>query len=96
MLFFLAILAVLERPVLLLSLFLNLGFTVGYVNLADAVGTLVVFAWSCGPLVRRAKEGLPDARLLLAPVLISLGLDSARSLLWGLFSLDGRRHFLDR
>ncbi len=86
-LFVLAILAALENPVLLLSLFLNLGLTVGYVNLADAVCTLVIFAWSCGLLVRRAREGLPDARLLLAPVLIALGFDSAHSVLWGAFQI---------
>ncbi len=92
-LFYLAIIAVLQSPVLLLSLFLHLGITVGYVNLTDAVGTLVVFAWACGLLVRRAKEGLPDARLLMAPVLIALGLRSADSVLWGAFQLGWTKTF---
>ncbi len=84
-LYYLAILGICAPTVLYIILMLVPGFGVGNANLGDAVGTLVVFAWSCDLLVRRAKEGLPDARLLLAPVLIAVGLDSATEILWGAF-----------
>ena len=84
-LFFLAICATCAPLVLYLILMLVPGFGVANASMGDAVGTLAVFAWSCDLLVRRAKEGLPDARLLLAPVLIALGLDSTTDILWGSF-----------
>ncbi len=84
-LFFLAICATCAPPVLYLILLLVPGFGVANASMGDAVCTLVVFAWSSSLLVRRAKEGLPDARLLLAPVVIAVGLDSATEMFWGAF-----------
>ncbi|MDE3188340.1 MAG: SpoIIE family protein phosphatase [Acidobacteriota bacterium] len=84
-LYYLAILGICAKTALYIILMLVPGFGVANANLGDAIGSLVIFAWSCDLLVRRAKEGLPDARLLLAPVLIALGLDSATEMLWGAF-----------
>ena len=86
-LFYLAIAAVPAPPILELMLLLHLWPGIGSLNLASAAISLVIFVWSCDLLVRRAKEGLPDARLLLAPVLIALGLASAEEMIWGAFQL---------
>ena len=86
-LFYMAIAAVAIDPILYFMLMLGLWPGVGSMNLTQAALSLVILAWSCDLLVRRAKEGMPDARLLLAPVLIALGLDSAMQILMGAFQL---------
>ena len=86
-LFYLAIAAASALPVLELMLLFHLWPSIGSLNLTNAVFSLAIFVWSCDLLVRRAKEGLPDARLLLAPVLIALGLASAEEMFWGAFQL---------
>ena len=86
-LFYLAIAAASAPPILELMLLLHLWPSIGSLNLTNAAISLVIFGWSCDLLVRRAKEGLPDARLLLAPVLIALGLASATEMFWGAFQL---------
>ncbi len=86
-LFYMAIAAVAAYPISYLVLMLGLIGNVGEVGVGNAVFSLVVFAWACNLLVRRAKDDLPDARLLLAPVLISMGLGSASDVLWGAFQL---------
>ena len=88
LLFYMAIAATAAYPIVFLTVQLGLWpSSVGSVDLAFATFSLIVFAWCSNLLVRRTREGLPDARLLLAPVLISLGLDSAESMLLGAFQL---------
>lgn len=86
-LFYMAIAAVSASPIQFLLLQLGFWPSVGSLNLTGAAFSLVVFAWLCNLLIRGAMEGLPDARLLLAPVLISSGLVSAQEGLWGAFQL---------
>jgi hypothetical protein len=86
-LFYAAIAAVSASPIQFLLLQLGFWPSIGSFNLTQAAFSLVVFAWLCNLLIRAASEGLPDARLLLAPVLISSGLVSAREGLWGAFQI---------
>ena len=90
-LFYVAVAAALASPLLYFLLFLHIWPSVGAYNMSDAAFSLLIFVWSCDLLVRRAKEGLPDARLLLAPVLIAVGLNCADRILWGAFQLGWLR-----
>lgn len=95
-LFYLAIAAVAAYPISYLMLMLGIFGSVGGIGVGNAAFALVVFAWACNLLVRRAKDDLPDARLLLAPVLISMGLGSARDVLWGAFQLGWTKTYYGR
>jgi phosphoserine phosphatase RsbU/P len=86
-LFYLAIAAVCANPILYVALLLGLWPSVGSLNLTSPLLLLVIFIWSCDLLIRRAKAGLPDARLLLAPVVISYGLGFATVVIKGAFQL---------
>ena len=86
-LFYMTIAVVAADPILYFMLMLGLWPSVGSMNLTQAALSLVILAWSCDLLIRRAKEGVPDARLLLAPVLISLGVGSVSAAIWGAFQL---------
>ncbi len=87
MLFYLAGAAIITPFLLFMSLLFQSWFSVGVVDLARAVCMLVVLVWVGDLLVRRAKEGLQDARLLLAPVLISAVWDPVWWALWAFFQL---------
>jgi hypothetical protein len=87
MLFYLAGAAIITPFLLFMSLLFQSWFSVGVVDLARAVCLLVVLVWVGDLLVRRAKEGLQDARLLLAPVLISAVWDPVWWALWAFFQL---------
>jgi len=60
---------------------------VGAADMAQAVCSMVLSLWIFDLVLRRAIEGQPDARLLLAPVLISAALDPIASALWAAFQL---------
>lgn len=70
-LFYLAIASILIPFLVFATLPFDPWLTIGSVNMAHGVSMLVFLTWVSDLLVRRAKEGLPDARLLLAPVLIA-------------------------
>lgn len=86
-LFYLAVAAIITPFLLFMTLLFQSWFSVGVVDLARAICMLVVLVWVGDLLVRRAKEGLPDARLLLAPVLISAVWDPVWWALWAFFQL---------
>ena len=86
-LFYLAVAGTITPFVLFMTLLFQSWFSVGTVDMAHAVCMLVVLVWMGDLLVRRAKEGLPDARLLLAPVLISAAWISLWWALWAAFQL---------
>jgi hypothetical protein len=86
-LFSLAIAASVIPSLLIIALPLLPWFSVGVVDMTQAVCLLIAFVWMCDLLVRRAKEGLPDARLLLAPVLVSVLLSIISVALWASFQL---------
>ena len=82
-----AIGSVLAPSVIYITLLLGFWPGVGAAVMAQAVCWLVFFVWVCDLLVRRAKEGLPDARLLLAPLLISAALNPVEMALSASFQL---------
>lgn len=86
-LFYLAVAGTITPFVLFMTLLFQSWFSVGTVDMAHAVCMLVVLVWVVDLLVRRAMEGLPDARLLLAPVLISVTWTSVWWALWAAFQL---------
>lgn len=87
-LFYLAVAGTITPFVLFMTLLFQSRFSVGTIDMAHAVCMLVVLAWMFDLLVRRAKEGLPDARLLLVPVLISAAWTSVVWwVLWAAFQL---------
>ena len=87
MLFYLAVAAIIMPFILFITVLFQSWFSVGAVDLARAICMLVVLVWVGDLLVRRAKEGLPDARLLLAPVLISAVWNAVWWALWAFFQL---------
>ena len=86
-LFSLAIGSIVASSVIYMTLVFGLWSSVGAANMAWAVCSMVLALWIFDLMLRRAKEGLPDARLLLAPVLISAVLNPIESVLWAAFQL---------
>ncbi len=86
-LFSLAIGSVVATGVIYLTLLFGFWPSVGVAVMAQAVCYLVLSLWVFDLLLRRAREGLADARLLLAPVLISAALTLLESALAAAFRL---------
>lgn len=66
-------------------------YTVGWTNLASALLYMVVLVWAADLLIRKSREGVLDAKLLLAPVLLALMLNPVESALWGSYQLGWQR-----
>jgi hypothetical protein len=60
---------------------------VGWMNLTDAFLYLVILVWGADLLIRKSRAGLPDARLLLAPVLLALTLNPVETAIWATYQL---------
>lgn len=76
--------------------FLEIGlYYVGWVSLVDACLTTIILVWAADLLIRKSREGLPDARLLLVPVLLSLALTPFEDALWGSFQLGWQKTISD-
>ena len=86
-LFSLAIGSIVARFVIYMTLVFGFWSSVGAAGMGQAVCALALALWVFDLLMRRAKEGLPDARLLLAPVLISAALNPLAEALWAAFQL---------
>ena len=86
-LFSLAIGSIVARFVIYMTLVFGFWSSVGVAGMGQAVCALALSLWVFDLLMRRAKEGLPDARLLLAPVLISAALNPLAEALWAAFQL---------
>ncbi len=69
--------------------FLELGLydNVGWSVLVIAFLETILLVWAADLLIRKSREGLPDARLLLVPVLLSLTLVPIETALWGMYQL---------
>ncbi len=87
LLFYMAIAAVVIPFLLYNMLLLQISLTIGAVDMANAVCLLAFLVWVFDLLVRQAKQGLPDARLLLAPVLLSAVWNPLQGALWAAFQL---------
>ena len=86
-LFSLAIGSIVARFVIYMTLVFGFWSSVGAAGMGQAVCALALSLWVFDLLMRRAKEGLPDARLLLAPVLIFAALNPIADALWAAFQL---------
>jgi hypothetical protein len=72
--------------------FLEIGlYPVGWTNLVSAILYAVILVWAAGLLIRKSRAGLPDAKLLLAPVLLALTLNPVESALWGTYQLGWQK-----
>lgn len=72
--------------------FLEIGlYHVGWSNLASAFLYAIILVWAADLLIRKSSAGLPDARLLLAPVLLSLTLAPVESALSGSYQLGWQK-----
>jgi sigma-B regulation protein RsbU (phosphoserine phosphatase) len=62
-------------------------YSVGWASLLSAFLNSIILVWAADLLIRKSRAGLPDARLLLAPVLLSLTLTPVETALWGSYQL---------
>lgn len=76
---------------LLFPLAVMQAISIGDFNLVAGMSVLVIFVWACDLMVRRIRDGMPDARLLLVPVLLALSLNAAGSILQGAFQLGWQK-----
>jgi phosphoserine phosphatase RsbU/P len=86
-LFYLAIASPLASSAIYATLLSGFWPSVGTAGMGQAVCELALSLWVFDLLIRRVKEGMPDARLLLAPVLISAALTPIESALWASYQL---------
>ncbi|MHB1958178.1 MAG: PP2C family protein-serine/threonine phosphatase [Acidobacteriaceae bacterium] len=66
-------------------------FYAGWMSLTDAILYAVILVWAADLLIRKSRAGLPDARLLLAPVLFALTLNPVETALWGTYQLGWQK-----
>ncbi|MFZ0394862.1 MAG: PP2C family protein-serine/threonine phosphatase [Terracidiphilus sp.] len=66
-------------------------FYVGWMNLTDAFLYVVILVWAADLLIRKSRVGLPDARLLLVPVLLALTLNPVENALDGTYQLGWQK-----
>ncbi|MHB1959550.1 MAG: PP2C family protein-serine/threonine phosphatase [Acidobacteriaceae bacterium] len=73
-------------------IFLEIGlYPVGWTNLVSAILYAVILVWAAGLLIQKSRAALPDARLLLVPVLLALTLNPVESALWGTYQLGWQK-----
>ena len=87
MLLYLAIAAsflqILNYTFLQIGLYYNVGWSV----LVSAFLEMILLVWAADLLIRKSRGGLPDAKLLLVPVLLSLTLVPVETAFWGTYQL---------
>jgi hypothetical protein len=72
--------------------FLEIGlYYVGWSSLVSAFLYAIILVWAADLLIQKSRAGLPDAKLLLVPVLLSLTLDPVESALWGTYQLGWQK-----
>jgi hypothetical protein len=73
--------------------FLEIGLydNVGWSVLVIAFLETILLVWAADLLIRKSREGLPDARLLLVPVLLSLTLVPIETAFWGTYQLGWQK-----
>ncbi|MHB1936355.1 MAG: SpoIIE family protein phosphatase [Acidobacteriaceae bacterium] len=71
---------------------LELGlFKVGWAYLFTAFFRAIILVWAADLLIRKSRAGVADAKLLLAPVLLSLTLELVETALWGTYHLGWQK-----
>jgi len=71
---------------------LQIGFYyVGWSVLVSAFLEMILLVWAADLLIRRSRAGLPDAKLLLVPVLLSLTLTPIETAFWGTYQLGWQK-----
>ncbi len=60
---------------------------VGWMNLANAFLYVVILVWAADLLIQKSRAGVPDARLLLAPVLFALTLNPIETAIYAGYQL---------
>jgi phosphoserine phosphatase RsbU/P len=74
-------------------IFLQIGLydNVGWSVLMIAFLETILLVWAADLLIRKSRAGLPDARLLLVPVLLSLTLTPIETAFWGAYQLGWQK-----
>lgn len=90
-LFYLTIASFVLPFVLFITLCISPWLTIGFVDMTTAVCRVVFLVWVSALLARRAIEELPDARLVLVPVLIAAATDPVEWALNASFQLGWLR-----
>lgn len=66
-------------------------YPVGWANLVSAILYAIILIWAADLLIRKSRAGLPDARLLLVPVLLSLTLNPVETALGAAYQLGWQK-----